>query len=142
MTEETPRWFRVMDTTGSRPGSKITGGFVPWSLVSPHEAQARANHGQTLLRLHACGGLSWCELLAVLENRPWKRLDQELARDQVIALKQAHEATVVVPRAPTDAQMLAGRAAVHRDDGSALPDMVYIGIYRAMVEAAAAPVQS
>ena len=42
---------------------------VPWSLVAPHEAQARDNHDQSLQRLAERGGLSVNELVSVLENR-------------------------------------------------------------------------
>lgn len=46
--------------------------FVPWSFVAPHEAQALANHGQTLRRLAARGGLSPAELLAVVSGKAWR----------------------------------------------------------------------
>lgn len=41
---------------------------VPWSLVAPHERQARANHSQSLERLAERGGLSPSELVAVLSG--------------------------------------------------------------------------
>ena len=48
---------------------------VPWELVAPHEAQAMRNHcGQTLKRLAERGGLGPCEMVAVLEDRPWKTM--------------------------------------------------------------------
>jgi len=45
---------------------------VPWSLVEPHENQARRNHSQTLTRLAERGGLSPQELIAVLTDKPLK----------------------------------------------------------------------
>lgn len=48
------------------------GACVPLDLVLPHDAQAQRNHGQTLHRLAERGGLSACELAAVLEDREWK----------------------------------------------------------------------
>jgi hypothetical protein len=48
---------------------------VPWDLVAPHERQAQRNHDQTLERLAERGGLSPCELVAVLEDRMWIRMD-------------------------------------------------------------------
>ena len=47
---------------------------VPWSLVEPHEAQARANHGQTLERLAQRGGLDPVELYLVLHNLPLQKI--------------------------------------------------------------------
>lgn len=54
------RQFKVLD-----------GITVPWSFVEPHRAQAGHNHGQSLERLNARGGLGWSELLAVVTDRNW-----------------------------------------------------------------------
>jgi len=48
---------------------------VPWALVQSHERQARRNHQQTLERIAERGGLSPCELVAVLEDRMWTRME-------------------------------------------------------------------
>ena len=45
---------------------------IPWSLVEPHDAQARLNHGKNLKRLSYGGGLTPQELVAVLEDASWK----------------------------------------------------------------------
>lgn len=59
-------------------GTLIIG--IPWSMIQPHEAQARANHGgQSLTRLAERGGLSICEVLAVLDNRRWQRTPKPIA---------------------------------------------------------------
>jgi hypothetical protein len=51
---------------------------VPWSLVASHEAVARYNHGgQTLKRLNERGGLSPCELCAVIEDRAWRKMSRD-----------------------------------------------------------------
>jgi len=42
---------------------------VPWGVVEPHRQRAIKNHGQTLERLAARGGLSETELAAVLLDR-------------------------------------------------------------------------
>lgn len=47
---------------------------IPWALLAPHEKQAQANHSQTLTRLAERGGLSPCEALAVLDDRPYSRM--------------------------------------------------------------------
>lgn len=47
---------------------------LPWDVIAPHAAQAQRNHGQTLERLAERGGLGPDEAVAVLENRPWRRM--------------------------------------------------------------------
>ncbi len=42
---------------------------IPWEVIAPHEAQAHKNHGQSLERLAARGGLSYREMLAVLRDQ-------------------------------------------------------------------------
>ena len=46
----------------------------PWALLAPHEAQAQRNHYQTLKRLAERGGLGPDEMLAVLDDRPWRQM--------------------------------------------------------------------
>lgn len=48
---------------------------IPWGLIAPHEEQALKNHGQTLERLAQRHGLSFCEAVAIIEDRPWRRMD-------------------------------------------------------------------
>jgi hypothetical protein len=48
---------------------------VPWEIVAPHEAQAQRNHDQSLEVLASRGGLSPCELFAVMHDQPWKKMD-------------------------------------------------------------------
>lgn len=47
---------------------------LPWALIAPHEAQAQANHSQSLERLAQRGGLSFCEAAAILEDRKWSKI--------------------------------------------------------------------
>lgn len=63
---------------------------VPWDLVAVHEAQALTNHDQTVKQLADRCGLSWCELVAVLEDRPWRRMDDIDAIKRVNELVFAH----------------------------------------------------
>lgn len=46
---------------------------IPWALISPHESQARLNHGQSLAMLASRGGLAAAEALAVIEDRTYHR---------------------------------------------------------------------
>ena len=71
--------FPVMGLGYGRPGeAKHT---VPLALVAEHEAQAKSNHGQTVGRLKERGGLSWCELAAVLGDRKWFRMERDTAHE-------------------------------------------------------------
>lgn len=65
---------------------------VPWSLLEPHESQALKNHGQTLERLAQRHGLSLCEMLAIIERRPWRRMGDQEALDGITALVETFEA--------------------------------------------------
>ena len=62
----------------------IMGGpSIPWSMIGPHDRQAKSNHGgQDLERLADRGGLGCCEALAVLDgidylDSPWRSRDRE-----------------------------------------------------------------
>ena len=60
---------------------------VPWSLMAPHEAQAKRNHGgQSLARLAERQGLSAGEALAVVLDRPWEPVPVQLAQAALLAL--------------------------------------------------------
>lgn len=52
------------------------GAKVDFQLVADHGKQAKTNHYQTVERLAERGGLSWCELFAVLNNRKWQKMDE------------------------------------------------------------------
>ncbi len=59
---------------------------VPFWVVKVHEAQALRNHGQTVARLAERCGLGWDELLAVLTDRPWKRMRENEAMVECVAM--------------------------------------------------------
>lgn len=62
---------------------------LPWSLLAPHERQAQANHGQSLERLAARGGLGLCEAVAVLEDRRWHRMTRAEANAALVRIMAA-----------------------------------------------------
>lgn len=71
--------FPILIAFGSIEEFRAAGGpllvcNIPWALIGPHAAQAKANHQQTLERLAERGGLSACEALAVLEDREWRAM--------------------------------------------------------------------
>lgn len=66
------RRFRIMDGAPS----------VPWRLVEPYEAQALANHDQTLEQLSERGGLSAGELWCIVHGKHWREQpDEKIARE-------------------------------------------------------------
>jgi len=86
----------------------LSGGMtVPWGMVLPHEPQALTNHQQTLKRLAERGGLSWAELLCVLESRKWNlhsELTDEAAKPKVLALVDEYRGKLVpISKADTNA---------------------------------------
>lgn len=59
---------------------------IPWEVIAPHEKQAEINHYQTLTRLAERGGLAWSEALAVLEDRRYERMDEEIAKSKIMEI--------------------------------------------------------
>lgn len=65
-----------------------------WEIIAPHQKQAKANHSQTLERLAERGGLAPCEILAVLQDRPWLKMDHEQAINELAdILEETHVCT-------------------------------------------------
>jgi hypothetical protein len=64
---------------------------VPWDMLAHHAAQAWANHHQTLERLAERGGLGLGEMVAVLEDRPWRPMHQRAAAERLRELVAAYE---------------------------------------------------
>lgn len=56
-------------------------GAVRWEMVEGHEEQAQRNHYQTLSRLAERGGLDSMELVAVLEDRDYRKRWPEMILD-------------------------------------------------------------
>ena len=75
------REFPVLGTR-QQPGAEAQS--LPWAFLWPHERWALANHGQGLVRLADRGGLTWCEILAVIEHRSWRRMPDERAKERVL----------------------------------------------------------
>ena len=64
---------------------------IPWGLIASHENQALKNHGQTLERLAQRHGLSFCEALAIIEDRPWCEMDNAWVNLAEYVMKYKHE---------------------------------------------------
>jgi hypothetical protein len=62
---------------------------IPWSVIAGHEQQARKNHYQTLERLAERGGLSPAEAVAIIEDRPYRHMDQKAAEARLLELIEA-----------------------------------------------------
>ena len=59
---------------------------IPWAIIEKHREQAMKNHYQTLERLAERGGLDWVEVLAVIEDRDWIKMDKEEAEKKVLKI--------------------------------------------------------
>ncbi len=72
---------RMRILQASRLKDKSLPASVPWDWVSGHEAQALENHDQTLEGLNGRGGVGYQELLAIMLDTHWSKLDltEELA---------------------------------------------------------------
>lgn len=65
-------------------GSTLLSG-IPWDMISPHDAQARSNHGgQSLERLAQRGGLAACEALDIIEGRRWGSTKQSIENEHYL----------------------------------------------------------
>jgi len=84
------KMFPIQPFFGDKATKDLSPKEIPYVLVEAHEAQAKANHWQTVKRLAERGGLSPCELIAVLEDREWYRMDHLQAINQVKAYIAAH----------------------------------------------------
>ncbi len=62
---------------------------IPRDIIAPHEAQALANHGQTLGRLKQRGGLTPSEVVAILEGRSWPQRENDEDIGQLAKLVRA-----------------------------------------------------
>lgn len=65
---------------------------VPWDFIAPHEARAIENHTHGLSVLAAIGGLSVCEIVAVIEDRPWRPMPREEMDARIEEMVKAWEA--------------------------------------------------
>jgi hypothetical protein len=58
---------------------------VVWSILAPNEPQALKNHNQSLQHLVKGCGLSLDEIVAILDDRPWKEMTTNDALAVIIA---------------------------------------------------------
>lgn len=81
----------------SRTGHQWTIQAIPWELIAPHDAQAKANHGgQSLEDLAKRGGLCPVEANAVLDDSryPWgKAINKAAEERRLIERVEAWKAT-------------------------------------------------
>ena len=66
--------------------------FAPMAMFEPHNHQAMSNHcGQGIVRLAERGGVSPCEALAILDDRPWHSMDHQTAKAELLRRIQEYE---------------------------------------------------
>ena len=56
---------------------------IAWALIVGHDKQAHRNHSQSLAVLASRGGCSPCEVLAIIEDRSWHKMDKWEAHKQL-----------------------------------------------------------
>jgi hypothetical protein len=59
--------------------------YLQWEPTERDRQRADINHGQTLERLAQRGGMSWCEMAAILSDRPWHRMTEAAAIAEIEA---------------------------------------------------------
>ena len=71
---------------------------IPWELIEQHAAQALKNHKRTIEQLarQQCG-LRASEAVAVLEDRPWRRMPVEEAYDRLAEIVDAFRQRPTIP---------------------------------------------
>lgn len=69
---------------------------APMEMFDVHAYQADKNHGQTPARLAERGGISACEALAILQDRPNRPMPNAVAYRQLADLIHAHENRTVI----------------------------------------------
>jgi len=120
-TDATPVARKQFPILGSR-GAKID-----LQLVEDHGKQAYSNHYQTVERLAERGGLSWCELHAVLNNRPWQKLDENTAIAECRAIEARYLGAFDPPATDVAALVEAAKetnAALERDGDPAFAHLI------------------
>ena len=74
-----------MPTSDERRFPIMGGPSVPWRMIEPYAAQAKANHDQTLERLAQRGGLDPCELYCIVHGTAWWKVRSSLTLEQARA---------------------------------------------------------
>ncbi len=77
------------------------GARIDWQLVLDHGEQAKQNHNQSVTRLAERGGLSWCELHAVLHDKRYQKMDTNEAMLACRALEARYLQAVCADLPPT-----------------------------------------
>lgn len=62
--------MRIQKSSGRHDAAELT-----WDVTDDDRFWAVRNHGQTLERLNERGGMSWCEMAAILGHRKHYRMD-------------------------------------------------------------------
>lgn len=83
---------------GRREDTSLAGPFV-WEPTAEDRRWSDRNHGQSLERLAQRGGMSWCEMAAIIGHRRWEKADQKAAKAECEAIRDARaEAPTQGPR--------------------------------------------
>ncbi len=67
---------------------------IPWMVIVAHEGKAICNHGRDLEALNSRRGLCWSEMIAVLEDRKWSKMNEMIARKKIEDIVRKNICTV------------------------------------------------
>lgn len=68
---------------------------IPWAMLADHDQQAIRNHaGQDLNRLWERHGISACEALAILDDRPWHAMGTEESHAELARRIEVYSANI------------------------------------------------
>lgn len=70
----------IQNTNWGRDHDPSLNGPFVWEATEEDRRWADRNHGQTLERLKQRGGMSWCEMVAIVAHRKWDKADQHTAK--------------------------------------------------------------
>jgi hypothetical protein len=83
---------------------------LDWQILETRESRAKLNHGQDLMSLALHGGLAPDEIVAIMLDRPWRSMNQDVAEMllcQIARGKEADECLTHGPYLSADSLMLA-----------------------------------
>jgi len=70
---------------------------IPWAMIAPHDEQCKRNcAGQDLNRVWERHGMSACEALAILDDRPWKNMSPDEAHEELTQRIEIYSANAEV----------------------------------------------
>jgi hypothetical protein len=64
---------------------------IQWDLLERHERQILKTYGRSIEGVAQSGGMTWCEVVAVMEERAWRPMEADEAISRMEELIRAEE---------------------------------------------------